>query len=220
MYKRQDLDSKGHDDLRKTLNDIRIISAMGKYYAFKIEGATFLECFRKTKQKQYQQKAIERLNRAAEQWRLYASLALTSYKNPLWTNRVGHVNWRELMDDAMNDVVTAGGKPELNSRPLTVGGTVIRANAKGDSVNATFNAPQAGTYYIEVEYAYAQGIAETKMAVNKVSVPFVFWTTGGSDTFAWDRARVDLKKGKNTVSLKLPEGADIEVKRINVVKVK
>jgi len=216
----EDLDSKGHDELRKTLNDIRIISAMGKYYAFKIEGATHLEYFRQTKQKQYQQKAIERLNRAAEQWRLYASLALTSYKNPLWTNRVGHVNWRELMDDAMNDVKTAGGKPELNSMPLTVGGTVIRAKTKGNSVNATFNARQAGTYCIEVEYAYAQGVAESKLTVNKLSRPFVFWTTGDRETFAWDRARVDLKNGKNAISLTLPEDADIEVKRINIVKVK
>ncbi|MHC4144213.1 MAG: carbohydrate-binding family 6 protein, partial [Planctomycetota bacterium] len=83
------LDHANDKELRLTLGDIRAVAMLGKYYAHKIRGATELAIFRKTKKKDYQDAAVRELNRAATYWRLYTSVALGQYKDPLWTNRVG-----------------------------------------------------------------------------------------------------------------------------------
>jgi len=90
----------GNKELRLTLGDIRAIAYMGKYYAHKIRGATELALFRA---------AIEELTQAAKFWRLYTSAALSQYKNPLWTNRVGYCDWQALSKEVLNDIKIAGG---------------------------------------------------------------------------------------------------------------
>ncbi len=87
----------GDKELRRTLEDIRAIAYLGKYYAHKIRGATELALFRATEKRSHQDKAVDELNRAAQFWRLYASTALGQYANPLWTNRVGYCDWRKLV---------------------------------------------------------------------------------------------------------------------------
>jgi hypothetical protein len=82
---------------------------MGKYYAHKIRGAVELALFRENHNQEHQNAAIEELTRAAEFWRLYTSTALGQYKNPLWTNRVGYCDWKELFNEVLNDIKTAGG---------------------------------------------------------------------------------------------------------------
>jgi len=103
------LSHDGDKELRLTLGDIRAIAYMGKYYAHKIRGATELALFRETGKKENQNAAIEELTSAARFWRLYTSTVIGQYKNPLWTNRVGYCDWRELFNEVLNDIKIAGG---------------------------------------------------------------------------------------------------------------
>jgi len=100
-------------ELKATLLDIRTMALLGKYYAYKIEGATNLALYRETKDTKYQDKAIARLTEALETWKIYTASASEQYKNPLWTNRVGYVDWvkitRWVEDDV--EIAKAGSLP-------------------------------------------------------------------------------------------------------------
>ena len=111
------------------MEDIRAVALLGKYYAHKIQGATNMALFRKTNDVVHQDEAIEELIQAATYWRRYASTALGQYRNPLWTNRVGHVDWRDLFNHILNDVTIAGGRPRLPSMSPTEGGSILEAEA-------------------------------------------------------------------------------------------
>ncbi len=100
----------GDKELHLTLGDIRAMACMGKYYGHKIRGATELALFRETRKPEYQKSAIRELTKAAEYWRLYVSMALEQYKNPLWTNRVGYCDWQKLTQEVLNDIEIAGGR--------------------------------------------------------------------------------------------------------------
>ncbi len=104
------LNHSGDKELRLTLGDIRAMAYMGKYYAHKIRGATELALFRETGKKEHQKAAIEELTSAAKFWQLYTSTALSQYKNPLWTNRVGYCDWQALSKEVLNDIKIAGGR--------------------------------------------------------------------------------------------------------------
>jgi hypothetical protein len=97
----------GNPELAATLGDIRRMALLGKYYAAKIRGATELALFRETKRPGHQRDAIAQLERAAAFWAQYITSARQAYKNPLWTNRVGIVDWEELNRDVRNDVEIA-----------------------------------------------------------------------------------------------------------------
>lgn len=90
------LNSGGNNELQYTLNDIESVSFLGKYYAHKIAGSTNLALYRKTKDKQYQNKAVAELKSALDFWRKYVAKALDQNNNPLWTNRVGIVDWNKI----------------------------------------------------------------------------------------------------------------------------
>jgi len=237
------LSHSGDKELRHTLDDIRTIAYLGKYYAHKIRGATELALYRETQQKAYQEAAIRELTRAAQYWRLYAATALGQYKNPLWTNRVGHVNWRETFRHALDDITAVGGVRRLASMSPTPGGFVLEAEtascagartvtsgggctgtgylafaraASENRVQWTFNAPEAGVYVLEVRYAAEDGQYAAPMTVNgKDAGDLVLWTTGGEATWAWDRKTVTLEKGANTMAL-APTGS-VRVDHLNVL---
>ena len=81
---------------------------LGKYYAAKIRGATELALFRETRDAAHQKKAVEHLRaRAAALVARTRSAPAAQYRNPLWTNRVGLVDWRELSDEVANDIAIA-----------------------------------------------------------------------------------------------------------------
>lgn len=102
-----DLDTDGDQELAETLQDIKTIAYLGKYYAHKIDGATNLQMYRASGNKRYQREAVNELKKAAKYWRLYADSATLQYKNPLWTNRVGYVNWDKLYQEVLNDIEIA-----------------------------------------------------------------------------------------------------------------
>ena len=234
----------GNKELRLTLGDVRAMAFLGKYYAHKIQGATELALFRKTNKQAHQDAAVEELTHAAAFWRLYASTALGQYENPLWTNRVGYCDWRDLFNQVLDDVTIAGGSAGLPSMAPTAGGTILEAEsaafhgvetasgtggytaagyvdsagaADDRSVQWTFDAPQAGTYALELRYALKRpGRYPCNVAVNgKGAGDIICWTTGGRSTWAWDRKPVVLQKGPNTI--KLAVNGPLEIDHLNVL---
>ncbi|HYJ41849.1 MAG TPA: hypothetical protein VEW08_13735, partial [Steroidobacteraceae bacterium] len=92
-----------------TLADIMLMSSLGRYYAAKIRGATELALFRETLVKDHRTKASQHLNDAARHWYQYSGRARVQYRNPVWTNRVGVVDWRELDAEVQRDIEIARG---------------------------------------------------------------------------------------------------------------
>jgi hypothetical protein len=222
-----DLDHRGNKELRLTLDDIQTIAWLGKYYAHKIQAATALAFFRETLKPEYRAGAIANLQQSARYWRSYASLALSNHKNPLWTNRVGHVDWRETYRYVIHDIRTLGGTVEIPSMPPSGGGTLLEAEQaahetfesahripgftgtgyvtmdrhKGkQSVTWQYHAPVAGRYILEFRYANSwERDTPLVLRVNeKRAGSVLLWNTGTSQTWAWDRLSVDLKQGDNT----------------------
>ena len=167
---------------------------------------------------------------------------LGQYRNPLWTNRVGHVNWRDLFLHVLNDIKIAGGTPQLPSMSPTPGGTILEAEsaysfdtstsrdhsgytgigyldfagATPRPVQWTFNAPAAGAYVLEIRYAVGEGDYPSPLKINGEGVgDFTLWTAGSPTTWAWDRKTVTLQQGPNTIEL-LPQGAAL-IDHLNVL---
>jgi hypothetical protein len=99
--------SRASPEFKATVADLRVMSLMGKYYAAKIRGATELALFRETRAPGHRNKAVEHLESARKQWSEYTRRASEQYRNPLWTNRVGLVDWRELEQEVANDIAIA-----------------------------------------------------------------------------------------------------------------
>jgi len=98
-------------DLAATFEDIRAMALLGKYYAAKIRGATALASFRHSPLPAYQADAVRELTRAAANWREYATRTRARYRNPLWTNRVGFLDWNELDGEVARDIEIARSAP-------------------------------------------------------------------------------------------------------------
>ena len=94
-------------ELQFTLNDIETVSYLGKYYAHKIAGSTYVALYRETKEKEYQYKAIAELNQALLFWKKYVEVASKQNNNPLWTNRVGIVDWNKTTEWVEQDIEIA-----------------------------------------------------------------------------------------------------------------
>jgi hypothetical protein len=95
-------------ELEITLNDIRTMALLGKYYAFKISGSANLALYRETKEKRYQAEAVNQLTEALEAWQNYSESGMKFYHNPLWTNRVGYVDWNKITEYVREDIRIAG----------------------------------------------------------------------------------------------------------------
>lgn len=104
-------------ELQRSLADIDIVAAMGRYYAEKIRGSTQLALYRETQKPEHQAKAIEHLEKAARAWTVYTEKVLALYKNPLWTNRVGYVDLKANYRCTLDDLRIAGGDPASAGLP-------------------------------------------------------------------------------------------------------
>jgi hypothetical protein len=94
----------GGAEYSATLNDIALMTALGRYYAQKIRGATELALYRETGKPIHQRRALAHLGRAAESASVYAARASAHYGPRFWTNRVGHVDFDEFADGARRDL--------------------------------------------------------------------------------------------------------------------
>jgi hypothetical protein len=99
--------ARRNPELRDTLEDIRAMALLGKYYAAKIRGATELALYRATKLAPQRQAAIDHLIVASGFWKDYTARTAARYRNPLWTNRVGIVDFRELDAEVLADIEIA-----------------------------------------------------------------------------------------------------------------
>lgn len=104
-------------ELRQTLDDIRAMALLGKYYAHKIQGATELALYRDTREARRREAAIEELTKAAGYWQRYTGLMKKHYRNPLWLNRVGIVDWDKLGKAVEEDIEIARREPLPESKP-------------------------------------------------------------------------------------------------------
>lgn len=171
-------------ELRHTLDDIAAMAYLGKYYGYKIRGATELALFRAVGDLRHQTACQENLTRTAESWRRFGAIAMGQYKNPLWTNRVGHVDWKWIMRQVLGDLRSVGvANPQLESMPHTPGGQVLEAERasfsrakvekrygdySGDgyvaltkgrkdyAVTWQYNAPRTNNYIVELRYSVRQ----------------------------------------------------------------
>ena len=232
-------------ELRATLEDVRALAYLGRYYAHKIRAATALAQQRLAPEPARQRHLAEELNLAAQAWRLYAATAVAQYRNPLWTNRVGRVDWRETFSSVLYDLTIVGAEPAVPAIAPTAGGTVLeaedatasaaahplRTSAAGHTgrgylefdhtldprrVTWTFEAPADGRYALEFRYAMRRGLSsEADLSVNGAPVPLTLWPTGGATTWAWDRKIVDLRRGVNRIELR--PGAVVNLDHLNVL---
>ncbi len=232
-------------ELRITIDDIKTIAWLGKYFAHKIRGATFLALFRESLDREYYEKVIEELNVSAGYWRHYAASATANYHNPLWTNRVGYVDWRKNFDWALFDIIANGGKVNLPSMQPTTGGTILEAEEAdylisvfksevegftgkgyletrvGDSrhqVRWTYIAPETGSYILEFRYTLKrEQVFQSLLEINgKKAGEIEFWNTGNAGSWFWERVTVHIEKGENTIAIS-PEGF-VLLDHLNVIK--
>lgn len=94
-------------ELRLTLDDIRIINEMGRYYADKIRGATFVALARASKTAADKEKAVAALTRAADHYKTYVDLVTANHLNKIWFNRVGNLDFKKQIKDAQADIEIA-----------------------------------------------------------------------------------------------------------------
>ena len=231
-------------ELHRTEEDIRAMAHLGKYYGYKIRAATELALYRATGDASHHTRLASELNQSALQWRTFSSIALAYYKNPMWLNRVGHVNWRELYSSVLYEFTTTDSALAIPSMAPTPGGTILEAeDAVADRapvrnttagftgsgyrdmagsqgrrwIEWTFNAPAAGRYALEFRYAMRrQEIEPARVTINgEPAGDLVIWPTGGTSTWAWDRKVATLRAGANTIRLNPPLGPNVD--HLNVI---
>lgn len=241
------LQHRGDSELRHTLDDVRTMAYLGSYYSRKIRAATALALFRATLDRHHQQTALENLQQAATFWRSYAALALSNYNNPLWTNRVGYVDWRKNFQHVLYDLVIAGGERRMPSMNPTPGGILLEAEAALDPstlmlseiagytgagyvalgrdfgkapLTYSVEVPTAGRYIFEIRYINRwERESSLTIAVNGQDAGAVtLWSSGTPRTWVWDRALVDLAAGENTISIAV--GGSYLIDHINLLPTK
>ena len=232
-------------ELKLTLDDIRTMAWLGKYYAHKIMAASHLALFRETLQRQWNDLCIQELIASAGCWRAYASNALASYHNPIWTNRVGYVDWRENYSWALYDITANGGAIDIPSMAPTIGGIILEAEdahhkyslitseiegftgngyletAVGDArhlVDWKYSVPESGSYTLEFRYTLKrEQLFSSAVEINGVNEgEIIFWMTGNPGCWVWDRITVFLKKGENNIRIS-PEGF-VLLDHLNIIK--
>jgi hypothetical protein len=102
-----EMNAGNNKELLITLHDIRTMAYLGKYYAHKIAGSTKVALYRATRNKKNQEEAVSELTEALKYWNFYVETALQQNINPIWTNRVGHVNWLLITDWVKQDIEIA-----------------------------------------------------------------------------------------------------------------
>ncbi len=239
------IDPRGNAELANTLEDIRSVSYLGKYYSRKIRAAVQLETFRQSGNLKAQAKAQTESKHAAEFWRLYASHSLSRYKSPVWFNRVGYVDWRKTFDDVLFDITQTGGDHKLAPMPVTQGGTILEAetsNFEGAHpateyagftgkgylrvysesepwIEWTFTAPKTATYLLELRYAVSWWSDEPIMPItinSQAAGEFVYYRTGSPTSWSWDRVPVLLTQGLNTIRIRV--NRSINVDHLNIIE--
>ena len=238
----KEIQPNGNKSLYRVAEDIKAMAYLGKYYANKIIAATNLAAFRQNCDAESQEKMIKHLNLSALNWRYYASTASGRYLNPLWTNRVGYVDWKEIYEYVLYDITANGGNVNIPDMQPSANGTILEAedyernlpvsseregytgsgyvqfpwNIKEKFVRWSYKAPEAGKYIIEVRYMHGRNENHASgIFINNSRHRFDFWNSGG-ENWVWDRMEVELNEGKNIIKLDVPGGVLID--HLNLLK--
>ena len=229
-----------NEELYKTIEDIKTMSYLGKYYAHKISSATHLAIFNADSTIVNRDAAISDLNHSAYYWRCFASNALGQYKNPLWTNRVGYVDWKQLYRYVLKDIVDLQGDIQLKNMDTRNGGTILEAegaslrdieqyddvksytgtgyvssSGQQNEITMEFNAEVPGKYILEFRYIADDVTTKTRIRIDNISdSELIFWPSGTGENWVWDKLQTNLSKGTHTISFRLPDG--IMLDHVNV----
>jgi hypothetical protein len=94
----------GDKELRLTLGDMTAMSRLGMYYAAKIRAAASLGLYDRTRAEPDRQAAVAELEKALEEWKLYARAYTAQYVQPRLYNRVGWVDIPKLTEKVAADI--------------------------------------------------------------------------------------------------------------------
>ena len=147
------------EELALTLDDIRAVAHLGKYYAFKIRTAVALEFFEQTRQQtRHQREALSNIEKALEAWRQYRMIATSNY-HPQMLARVGKLDWEELEKEVMYEVQLVQRKvshpfliPQTNDPQNLLFLDFDTKNTSGEARHESLkvHTPNAGEFMIEV----------------------------------------------------------------------
>lgn len=212
-------------ELMKVLNDIRSMAYMGLFYGYKIQAATDLQFFRKRGNLIDRENAIKNLKTSIKYFKKYAANSMQISHNPLWTNRVGIVDWKKTLVWAMHDLKIIGADLSFEADPKLSGELIVEAeNAAMDhgnvhksidgfsgdgyirdarNVQFTFDVPESGNYKVKFRYNinWRHGIEKEVTINGKQAEPMYFWNTGKTSNWTVDENVYHLEKGKNTIGI-------------------
>ena len=235
------------NELRYTIEDIKSMAWLGEYYGHKILAATYLALYRETNDKNWHKKLTDELNLSTSYWRHFAAIGISNYKNPLWTNRVGIVDWKEAYRHILYELTSNKVKVNILSMQPTTGGTILEAEdldvpqytkltsptgftGKGfvayqhgqPAANLTWKyyTPATGKYILEFRYSLKrEEPAPSLVFVNGKKIAEIdFWTVGYEESWVYERVTVDLEKGENAISL--DQGRFANIDHLNIIPIK
>jgi hypothetical protein len=94
-------------ELSNTLNDIRAMAQLGRYYSAKIRSAAALALFDRSGDPAEKAEAVKQAQLALEAWQAYAAEYTAQYIQPRLYNRVGFVDIPQLASRARDDIEMA-----------------------------------------------------------------------------------------------------------------
>jgi hypothetical protein len=221
-------------ELMKIIEDIRSMAYLGMFYSYKIHAATNLHFFRETGTISYRDTAIKNLKASISYFKKYASNAMKISHNPLWTNRVGYVDWKKTMDWALHDLKIIGTDLILDPDDLldceiirdaedasmdhgiikkiikdcSGGGYIV----EGSNIEWTFTLPESGFYNLKFRYAIRWGSgSNVGLIINGKKVdPFYFWNTGDPSNWTVDEQVYYFNQGENTIGIDFTNRVNID----------
>jgi hypothetical protein len=129
LMQARNIKNPGNAELEQTLGDLVALGYLSKYYACKIQAATYLSQYRYAGDEENKNKAVAELESALEAWKDYAQTA-TTYYNPQLLARSQKLDWVVLTGNVENDITIA--KEAKVGEPVEVSGSNIlwRVNRK------------------------------------------------------------------------------------------
>ncbi|MGB0370503.1 MAG: carbohydrate-binding family 6 protein [Opitutales bacterium] len=96
-------------ELSETSKDIEAMAYLGRYYGYKIKGATHLHLYREFGKQADQDNAIEALKNGAQAWRSYLANINERYIHPMWLARIrtGPIDFNRITEWVDNDITIA-----------------------------------------------------------------------------------------------------------------
>jgi hypothetical protein len=157
-------------------------------------------------------------------------------------NRVGYVDWRNLYQYVVKDIVDLQGDVQIRHMETHDGGTILESESgrlenaavyselegytgdgyisstKPDSkLTITYNADLPGKYVLEFRYISENTTAKTKVTIDDIpTTEITFWPGGTANNWVWDKAEANLSKGTHRLSLNLPDGISLD--HINIYR--